>query len=87
MEIGENYFSYKKILDADSEELKGMNLIENMLKVFHSQCSLRSKWELSSSQFIKLSKLEGMTSEKVTKNDYHLIFIKIMRDKPNPNQM
>ena len=62
-------------------------MIENMLKVFHSQCSLRSKWVLSSSQFIKLSKLEGMTSETVTKNDYHLIFIKIMRDKSNPNQM
>ena len=28
-----------------------------------------------------------MTSEKVTKNDYHLIFIKVMRDKFNSNQM
>ena len=28
-----------------------------------------------------------MTNEKLTKNDYHLVFIKIMRDKPNPNQM
>lgn len=64
-----------------------MNIIENMLKVFHSQCSIRSKWVLTSSQFIKLSKLPGMTSEKITKNDYHLIFIKIMRNKSNPNNM
>ena len=64
-----------------------MNIIENMLKVFYSQCSIRSKWVLTSSQFIKLSKLPGMTSEKITKNDYHLIFIKIMRNKSNPNNM
>lgn len=64
-----------------------MNIIENMLKVFHSQCSLKSKWVLTSSQFIKLSKLPGMTNEKISKNDYHLIFIKIMRNKSNPNQM
>jgi len=42
---------------------------------------------LTSSQFSKLSKLNGMTNEKITKTDYHLIFIKIMRNKPNPNQM
>ena len=87
MEIGENYYSYKKILDAESEDMISMGLIENMLKIFHSQCSIRSKWVLTSSQFIKLAKLPGMTSEKITKNDYHLIFIKIMRAKSNPNQM
>lgn len=64
-----------------------MNIIENMLKIFHSQCSIRSKWVLCSSQFIKLSHFQGMTSDKITKNDYHLIFIKIMRDKFNNNQM
>ena len=62
MEVEENYYSYKKILDAESEDMKGMNIMENMLKVFHSQCSIRSKWVLTSSQFIKLSKLPGMTS-------------------------
>ena len=87
MAIGEHYYSYMKILDTHSEEIKSMNIIENILALFHSQCSIRSKWVLSASQFSKLSKLAGMTSEKLTKNDYHLIFIKIMRDKPNPNQM
>jgi hypothetical protein len=56
-----------------------MNLIENMLKIFHSYCGIRSKECLTASQFAKLSNLAGMTSEKVTKNDYHLFFIKIMR--------
>lgn len=28
-----------------------------------------------------------MTSEKITRNDYHLIFIKIMRTRFNQNQM
>ena len=64
-----------------------MNIIENILKLFHSQCGIRSKWVLTASQFAKLARLPGMTSEKITKNDYHLIFIKIMRDKFNPNQM
>jgi hypothetical protein len=64
-----------------------MNIIENMLKVFHSQCSIRSKWVLTSSQFTKLSQLTGMTNQKLTKNDYHLVFIKVMRQKLNPNQM
>jgi len=64
-----------------------MNIIENMLKVFHSQCSIRTKWVLTSSQFTKLSQLTGMTNQKLTKNDYHLIFIKIMRQKLNPIQM
>ena len=64
-----------------------MNVIENMLQVFHSQCGIRSKSVLTSSKFSKLAKLNGMTNEKITKNDYHLIFIKIMRDKVNPNLM
>jgi hypothetical protein len=87
MEIGENFYSYKKIIDMESEDMKGMDIIEKMLKLFHSQCSIRSKWVLTSSQFTKLAQLTGMTNEKITKNDYHLIFIKIMRDKTNPNQM
>lgn len=64
-----------------------MNIIENILKLFHSQCSIRSKWVLTASQFTKLSRLSGMTNDKITKTDYHLVFIKIMRNKPNPNQM
>lgn len=64
-----------------------MNIIENMLKLFHSQCGIRSKWVLTASQFSKLAKLNGMTNEKITKNDYHLVFIKIMREKFNSNQM
>jgi hypothetical protein len=87
MQIGDNYYSFKKILDMESEDIREMNIVENMLKVFHSQCSIRSKWVLTSSQFTKLSLLTGMTNEKITKNDYHLIFIKIMREKLNPNQM
>jgi hypothetical protein len=31
--------------------------------------------------------MSGMTNEKITKNDYHLIFIKIMRGRFNQNQM
>lgn len=62
MEIGDNYYSWKKILDIESEDIKEMNMIENMLKIFHSQCSIRSKWVLTSSQFVKLSKYAGMTS-------------------------
>ena len=85
--MGSHYYSYKKILDAESDEIKEMNIIENILKIFHSQCSIRSKWVLTASQFSKLSRLNGMTNEKINKNDYHLIFIKIMRNKPNPNQM
>ena len=64
-----------------------MNMIENMLKIFHSQCSIRSKWILTSSQFTKLANFAGMTSQKITKQDYHLVFIKIMREKTNQNQM
>jgi len=64
-----------------------MNIIENMLKIFHSQCSVRSKGVLTSSQFTKLANFTGMTNDKITKNDYHLIFIKIMRNKFNQNQM
>jgi len=58
-----------------------------MLKIFHSQCSVRSKGVLTSSQFTKLANFTGMTNDKITKNDYHLIFIKIMRNKFNQNQM
>ena len=64
-----------------------MKLIEDMLKIFHSQCSIRSKWILTASQFTKLASFPGMTSQKILKTDYHLIFIKIMRNKMNPNQM
>jgi hypothetical protein len=67
--------------------MKEFNIIENMLKIFHSQCSVRSKWILSSSQFIKLANFQGMTSQKITRNDYHLIFIKVMRLRVNQNQM
>ena len=64
-----------------------MNIIDNMLNIFHSYCGVRNKEVLSASQFTKLSLLPGMTSEKVTRNDYHLIFIKIMRSRFNQNQM
>jgi hypothetical protein len=64
-----------------------MNIVENMLAIFHSYCGVRSKEVLTASQFTKLSLLSGMTSEKVTRNDYHLIFIKIMRTRYNQNQM
>ena len=67
--------------------MKEFNIIEKMLKIFHSQCSVRSKWILSSSQFIKLANFQGMTNQKITRNDYHLIFIKIMRSRLNQNQM
>jgi len=87
MEVGEHYYSYQKILDLESEDIKEMNVIENMLRVFHSQCSVRTKCVLTASQFSKLSQFEGMTNERIAKNDYHLIFIKIMRDKFNSNQM
>jgi hypothetical protein len=62
MEIGSHFYSFKKILDAESDELKDMNIIENILKLFHSQCSIRSKWVLTASQFTKLSRLNGMTN-------------------------
>lgn len=58
-----------------------------MLRIFHSQCSIRSKWVLTSSQFCKLAHFPGMTSAKVTRQDYHLIFIKVMRSRQNQNQM
>lgn len=64
-----------------------MNIIENMLRIFHSYCGVRSKEVLTASQFTKLSNLSGMTSDKITRNDYHLIFIKIMRTRFNQNQM
>lgn len=43
MAIGDNYYSFKKILDVESEEIKQMNIIENMLHIFHSHCGVRSK--------------------------------------------
>ena len=35
----------------------------------------------------RLMAIEGLTSQKITKQDYHLVFIKIMREKTNQNQM
>lgn len=75
------------MLDVESEEMKEMNIIENMLSIFHGHCGIRSKEVLTSSQFTKLSLLSGMSSDKITRNDYHLIFIKIMRNRFNQNQM
>lgn len=64
-----------------------MNIFENMLKIFHHLGGIKTKATLTASQFTKLSKYSGMTNEKLTKNDYHLIFIKIMRNRFNPNAM
>ena len=55
MEIDEHYYSYRKILDLESEDIKEMNIFENMLRVFHSQCSIRTKSVLTASQFTKLA--------------------------------
>lgn len=87
MELGSSFYSYKKIMDVESEEIREMNVIENMLRLFHSLCSIRTKSVLTASQFGKLASFTGMTSEKITKNDYHLVFIRIMRSRANPNQM
>ena len=58
-----------------------------MLKIFHHLGGIKTKATITASQFSKLAKFSGMTDEKVTKNDYHLIFVKIMRNKFNPNAM
>jgi hypothetical protein len=64
-----------------------MNIFEDMLKIFHYLTGVKTKRVITASQFGKLSKYSGMTNEKITKNDYHLIFIKIMRTSFNPTQM
>ncbi|MBS1890054.1 MAG: hypothetical protein JST59_02075 [Actinobacteria bacterium] len=87
MEEGEQYFSYKKILNADNEHLADMNIFEDMLKIFHHLTGIKTKRVITASQFGKLSRFAGMTNERITKNDYHLIFIKIMRTSFNPTQM
>ena len=87
MEEGEMYYSYKKILNADNEDLKQMSIFEEMLKIFHTLTGIKTKRTITASQFTKLSRYSGMTNEKITKNDYHLVFIKIMRTSFNPTQM
>jgi hypothetical protein len=64
-----------------------MNIFEDMLKIFHHLTGIKTKRVITASQFGKLSRFAGMTNEKITKNDYHLIFIKIMRTSFNPTQM
>jgi hypothetical protein len=43
MAVGDHYYSWKKVLDVESEDIKEMNIIENMLTIFHSYCGVRSK--------------------------------------------
>jgi hypothetical protein len=58
-----------------------------MLKIFHYLGGIKTKATITASQFIKLSKFQGMTDSSVTKNDYHLIFVKIMRNRLNTHSM
>ena len=58
-----------------------------MLTLFLSQCGIKTKHVLTSSQFCKFARLGGMTGEKLGKNDYHLVFIRAMRGQPNPTLM
>lgn len=64
-----------------------MNIFEDILKIFHNLTGIKTKRTITASQFNKLSRFSGMTNEKITRNDYHLIFIKIMRTSFNPTQM
>lgn len=64
-----------------------MDIFTNMLKIFHHVAGFKTKATITASQFSKLAKYSGMTSDKITKNDYHLIFVKIMRTRFNPNAM
>jgi hypothetical protein len=64
-----------------------MNIFSNMLKIFHYLGGIKTKSTITASQFIKLSKFAGMTDSNVTKNDYHLIFVKIMRNRLNTHSM
>ena len=60
-----------------------MNIFANMLKIFHYLGGVKTKATITATQFTKLSKFQGMTDEKLNKNDYHLIFVKIMRTRYN----
>lgn len=64
-----------------------MNIFANMLKIFHYLGGVKTKATITASQFSKLAKFQGMTSDKITKNDYHLVFVKIMRNRFNPGAM
>lgn len=85
-EAGAKFRSYEVLVNGPAE-MERYRMMEELVHVFHLLTGARTKFTLNSSQFCKISRLEGMTGDRLEKGDYHLLFIKIMRGRENPNMM
>jgi len=64
-----------------------MEVFTDILKVYGKLSGCRFTDALTASKFCKLAMYSGMENEKITKNDYNLIFTKILRNSADQRNM
>lgn len=64
-----------------------MEIFTDILKIYGQLSGSRFTDALTASKFSKLALYSGMENEKTTKNDYNLIFTKILRNSGDQRNM
>ncbi|KAL4508036.1 hypothetical protein ABPG72_021409 [Tetrahymena utriculariae] len=82
LEIGRgNHFrGFKQLISGNFEEYKIMDIFSDILKIYGKLSGFKFNSALTSSKFSKLATYQGMQNDKVIKNDYDLIFKKILQN-------
>jgi len=83
----ESYRTFTKVYDTQTvDEFDEMNLFKDILYIFEKLSGVRFKTHLTSSKFVKLAAIRGMTNEHVVKANYDIIYQKAIK-LSDDNQM
>ena len=76
--VGGEFESYKMIFGGETGDSEEKELIGKMLKIYGYLSGYKFRESITSSRFCKLAKLPNMTTPTFIKNDYDLLFRKVL---------
>ncbi|EGR33199.1 tubulin tyrosine ligase-like member 11, putative [Ichthyophthirius multifiliis] len=84
--VGGKFNGFKQLICGDQDIINQMDIFIKMLKIYGKLSGFQFRI-LTASRFSKLSNFQGMMNQIVTKNDYDIIYKKIMRNQFEQTQM
>jgi len=82
----ESYRTFTQVYNSQDNEFDDMNLFKDILFIFEKLSGVRFKTHLTSSKFVKLAAVRGMTNEHIIKANYDIIYQKAVK-LSDDNQM
>jgi len=82
----ESYRTFTQVYNGQDHDFHDMNLFKDILFIFEKLSGVRFKTHLTSSKFVKLATVRGMTNEHIIKANYDIIYQKAVK-LSDDNQM